>query len=109
VTFTVDLEPPAVAITAPENGASTDESLTFSGTAGQADGDQPVVRLTVPAGTQSIDVQADGTWSLDVEVRGVRDPETREYTEQTATAEQSDEAGNVGRSTITFTPSPGVD
>jgi hypothetical protein len=109
VTFTVDLEPPVITITAPENGASTDESPALSGTAGQADGDQPVVRLTVPAGTQSIDVQADGTWSLDVEVRGVRDPETREYTEQTATAEQSDEAGNVGRSTITFTPSPGVD
>jgi hypothetical protein len=109
VTFTVDLEPPVVAITAPENGASTDESLTISGTAGQADRDEPVVRLTVPAGTQSIDVQADGTWSLDVVVPGVRDPQTREYTAQTATAEQSDEAGNVGRSTITFTPSPGVD
>jgi hypothetical protein len=39
----------------------------------------------------------------------VRDPQTGEYTEQTASAEQSDEAGNVGRSTITFTPSPGVD
>jgi hypothetical protein len=109
VTFSVDLDPPAVTITEPATGTTTDESPAFTGTAGQADGDGPVVRLTVPSGTQSIDIQPDGTWSREVEVQSVQDQNTLKYTPFTATAEQSDEAGNVGRATVTFTPTPSVE
>jgi hypothetical protein len=109
VTFRVDLERPAVAITEPANGATTDESPQLSGTAGQADGDEPVIRLTIRSGTQSIDVGPDGKWSREVDVPSVRDPVTQDYAPVTVTAEQSDEAGNVGRATVTFTPTPSVE
>jgi hypothetical protein len=106
VTFSVDLDPPSVTIAEPANETTTGELPEFSGTAGQADGDEPVVRLTVPSGTQSIDVQPDGTWSREVAVPGQQDPDTGDYASVTATAEQSDEAGNVGSATVTFTPTP---
>jgi Bacterial Ig-like domain len=109
VTFTVDLEPPAVTIAEPANGATTDQSPTFSGTAGTADGDEPVVTLTVPSGPQAIDVGPDGTWSREVAVEAVQDVEAGEYESFTATAEQRDAAGNVGRATVTFTPASSID
>jgi Bacterial Ig-like domain len=114
VTFTLDLEPPAVAIGSPPDAATTDESPSFSGTAGTAEGDQPVLTLSTPATAQSIAVQPGGTWEGVLAVPAVQDPDSDpdnpDYLPVTATAEQSDEAGNVGTATVTFTPEPpGVD
>jgi hypothetical protein len=98
-----------ITIVTPADGADTSERPEFSGAAGQAEGDEAAISLTVPAGTQSPEVRADGTWSIAVSVPSEFDEETNAYTQFTATAEQRDEAGNVGRATVSFTPQPVVD
>jgi len=105
VTFRVDTSPPVVAVTVPAAGAALNSSNpTVSGLAGQASGDDPLVTLKLYAGstvsgspiqtdkvtpsganwtTGAISALADGTY--------------------TALAEQSDEAGNTGKSAaVTF-------
>jgi hypothetical protein len=109
VTFTVDLDPPAVAIAEPANGSTTGESPRFSGTAGTAEGDQPVVTLSTPGTAASLDVQPDGMWSGELQIPSTFDQEAEQYLPVMATAEQRDEAGNIGTATVTFTPQPTVD
>jgi hypothetical protein len=105
VTFTVDTNPPPVSIGAPvENAISSSPRPTFSGTAGQASGDRQSLQLAIYAGTtatgtplDTLEVSASaGSWST-----GSGGPELPNgiYTAQVT---QSDEAGNVGVSTVTF-------
>lgn len=115
VTFIVDLDAPTVAFTAPSEGAvATGPSPVLSGTAGQADGDEPTVSLTVRSTAETVtaegvEVSPDGTWSHTVTLQPVFDEETQDYEPVTATVEQRDVAGNTGRDTVTFTPSPRVE
>jgi hypothetical protein len=105
MTFTVDTSAPVVAVTAPAAGAVLNSSKpTVSGTAGQASGDGPSVVLKLYAGsTASGDpVQTDkvtrsgANWTTGA-VAALADGT------YTALAEQSDEAGNVGKSAaVTF-------
>ena len=107
VTFTVDTTPPLVAITVPAAGTLAKVStLTFSGSSGQASGDEAVLALriysgTTPTGTpmqtvSPINIEA-GAWSTNA-VGALADGT------YTAVAEQLDAAGNVGISTpVTFT------
>ena len=107
VTFTVDTTPPLVAITVPAAGTLAKVStLTFSGSSGQASGDEAVLALriysgTTPTGTpvqtvSPINIEA-GAWSTNA-VGALADGT------YTAVAEQLDAAGNVGMSTpVTFT------
>jgi len=108
VTFTVDLEPPRLAIGTPKYGATTDESPIFSGAAGQADGDEPVIELTLSSEPQpiAVPVAQDGTWSREIGVPSVlEDPEYKRFT---AIAKQTDRAGNAATAMVTFTPEPDV-
>ena len=109
VTFTVDVDPPEVSIAEPADGTETGTSPQFNGAAGTAEGDEPVLTLTVPPQSYAIDVAADGAWSREVAVQSAFDSETGEYSPITATAEQRDASGNVGRATVTFTAVPEVD
>ncbi len=106
VTFTVDTTAPAVAITAPANGAYLNSSVpTFSGNAGNANGDEPSVRLNIYTGAsasgphQTISISRHGTSSW-TESEGPQLPDGT----YTAQAEQEDLAGNTGKSSPhTFT------
>jgi hypothetical protein len=108
VTFTVDLEPPVVTIATPAKGEHTSEEPEFTGTAGQAEGDEATVTVTVSPAAGSTEAQ-DGSWSLTLAVTPVFDNETKTYTPMTATAEQRDEAGNVGTATVEFVPEQTTD
>ncbi|MDQ3889734.1 MAG: Ig-like domain-containing protein, partial [Actinomycetota bacterium] len=103
--WTIDATAPLVTLTAPADGSATsDRTTTFAGRAGTATGDAALVRVKVYAGasangsplaTLSATREADGSYSASTSLV----PGT--YTAQT---EQSDAAGNVGRSSAnTFT------
>ena len=104
-TFTVDTTAPAVTLTAPANGSSTNVTTpTFSGAAGTATGDSPTVTVKVysgsaasgtPVQTRTATVSA-GSWSISAS------PPLTEGT-YTAQAAQTDAAGNIGTGTATFT------
>ena len=106
VTFTVDTTAPVVAVTAPVAGAVLNSSKpTLSGLAGQVSGDDPSVTLKLYAGSTASGspVQTDkvtpsgATWTTGA-VATLADGT------YTAQAEQSDEAGNTGKSrAVTFT------
>ena len=106
-TFAVDAAAPAITLTTPSNGTSTnDPTPTFSGRAGTATGDSATVTVSVYAGTSasgtavqvlSATRDAAGSWSVDPA------SPLAEGT-YTAKAEQVDGAGNVGASAAaTFT------
>jgi hypothetical protein len=105
VTFTVDATPPAVTLTSPANSAVLDVSQpTFSGRAGEATGDGATVLLKIYAGasasggaiqTRQITRSGNG-WTT-----GSTGPSLSNGI-FTALVEQSDDAGNVGRSSATF-------
>ncbi len=106
VTFTVDTTPPAVAVTTPAAGGVLDFSRpTVSGLAGQASGDDPSVTVKLYAGpvasgspVQKLKVTPSaGAWTTGSTVSALANGI------YTALAEQSDEAGNTGTSTVTFT------
>ncbi len=98
VTFTVDTTPPAVTINALAS-PTNDATPTFTGAAGTATGDRPSVTVTIYEGSSvSGKVVATGsatvsgaTWSYKAATLA-----DKKYTAQ---ATQSDEAGNVGKST----------
>jgi hypothetical protein len=106
VTFTVDVTPPLVVIAAPaDNAILTVSRPTFSGTAGQADGDRQSVALAIYSGSSvsgnpvapPLDVTpVGGAWTT-----GSAGPQLADgiYTAQVS---QSDELGNVGTGTVTF-------
>ena len=106
VTFTVDTTPPVVAVTAPAAGAVLNSSKpTLSGLAGQASGDDPSVTLKLYAGStvsgspiRTYKVTPSGaSWTTGA-VAALADGT------YTALAEQSDAAGNTGKSAaVTFT------
>jgi hypothetical protein len=105
VTFTVDTTAPAVHITTPPNGAELRVSRpTFSGSAGNATGDQQMVTLKIYTGasvsgapTQTLDIVPSGAkWTT-----GSSGPQLPDGT-YTAQAEQSDDVGNTGTSVSTF-------
>jgi hypothetical protein len=107
-TFTVDTAPPLISLTSPANGSSTSgASESVEGAAGTAAGDSPTVSVKLVAGstiaaaplqTRVVPV-AGGRWQVDFE--GLT-PGT-----YTAEAEQTDEAGNTGRTgPVTFTVVP---
>ena len=106
VTFTVDTTPPVVAVTTPVAGAVLNSSKpTLSGLAGQAGGDDPSVTLKLYAGStvagspmQTYKVTPSGAnWTTGA-VAALADGT------YTVLAEQSDEAGNTGKSAaVTFT------
>jgi hypothetical protein len=106
VTFTVDTSPPVLAVTTPAAGEVLNSSKpTVSGLAGQASGDEPSVTLKLYAGStvsgspiQTYKVTSSGgnwtTGPVSALANG------HQYT---VLAEQSDEAGNTGRSAaVTF-------
>jgi hypothetical protein len=107
VSFTVDTTPPAVKIETPPNGKIPllSSRPTFSGKAGSAPGDLPSVSLKIYAGSsasgtpaQTLTIVPSGsTWTT-----GSSGPQLPNGT-YTATAEQSDTAGNTGTSSTTFT------
>jgi hypothetical protein len=107
VTFVVDTAPPAPSISSPANGAFVKSSKpTLSGTAGGATGDQTAVTLKIYAGAgvfgspvQTLALtRSGGSWTT-----GSSGPQLLEGT-YTLQAEQSDEAGNTGKSApSTFT------
>jgi len=114
VTFTVDTVAPAVTITTPASGKTLSVSRpTFSGAAGDATGDQPVVTLNIYVGasvsgtlTQTLQITPAGTkWTT-----GSTGPRLPDGT-YTAQVQQVDGAGNVGTASVTFaikTNSPAV-
>jgi large repetitive protein len=103
-TFTVDTTAPRVRLLAPVDGSATsDQTPTFSGTAGTAADDQPTVTVRVYAGsstsgalaeTLSAPRNSDSTFRVDAS------PALAEGT-YTAQAEQSDLAGNSALSATT--------
>jgi hypothetical protein len=109
-TFTLDTAPPAITMTAPATGSSTSTGAqVVGGAAGTAAGDTPTITLTLyagsAAGSQALEtrvVQASGgRWQVAFE--GLA---SGSYTVQ---GEQSDEAGNTGRTepaTFIVTPAP---
>jgi len=106
MTFTVDTTPPVVSVTVPAAGAVLNSSTpTVSGLAGQASGDDPSVTLRLYAGStvsgspmQTVKVTPSGaSWTTGA-VAALADGT------YTALAEQSDAAGNTGKSAaVTFT------
>jgi hypothetical protein len=106
VTFTVDTSPPVVAVTTPAAGAVLNSSQpTISGLAGQASGDDPSVTLKLYKGSavagspiQTYEVTPSGAnWTTGAVAALADGP-------YTVLAEQSDEAGNTGKSVaVTFT------
>ena len=106
VTFVVDATPPAIAITTPANEALLDQTRpTFSGVGGTASGDHASVTLKIYTGalasgspSQELVLPIEGgKWTS-----GSTGPQLPNGI-HTAVAEQSDEAGNVAKSTSTFT------
>jgi uncharacterized surface protein with fasciclin (FAS1) repeats len=96
VTFTIDTKPPALTLQAPADGEVVGASRpTFSGVAGQAYGDQPVVTVRIYKGSavagspiQTLEAAPNGgEWTS---VASTALPNGT----YTALAEQSDEAGN---------------
>lgn len=108
VTFTVDTTPPTVTLTYPANGSSTSSgSQLVEGTAGTSEGDLPTITIELFSGSttepdarlETLAVYAsNGHWSATF---GGLSPGS-----YSARAEQSDDVGNVGKSTsVTFTVS----
>jgi hypothetical protein len=108
--FTVDTQPPTVALTAPGAGTTTsDNRPSFAGSAGAAEGDKGVTVVLfageTPSGTPVQTLAAarsGGAWS-------VRVPAPLADGTYTALAQQQDTAGNLGSSqssTITVDTSP---
>jgi hypothetical protein len=101
-TFTVDSVAPVVALTAPADGALTNDSTpTFQGTAGTAAGDSTTVTVTVYSGATVVETlpttRSGGTWAV------TASPALPDGT-YTAQAQQTDAAGNTGTSAVrTFT------
>jgi len=110
VTFTVDTTKPAVSLTSPENHVEINGSRpTFSGSAGDEPGDDPLITLRIYSGGSVLD-------SLYTKVENIKPEGDHHWTtgadgpalpngEYTAIAEQSDDAGNLGKSEppVTFT------
>ena len=103
VTFTVDTKPPALTLARPAGGEVLETSEpTFSGLAGQATGDRPLVTLKIYKGSsvsgspQTLEVvPAGGEWTGP---SGLALPNGT----YTVLAEQSDEAGNRTERIATF-------
>ena len=99
-TFTIDRTAPAISLTAPADGSTTNDSTpTVAGLAGTAAGDSTTVSVRVYSGSaatgtpvQTLAATRDGAGAFSVDTAELRDGT---YTVQ---AEQSDAAGNVGRS-----------
>jgi hypothetical protein len=94
---------PAVTLTAPATGASTDDTPTFAGAAGEAAGDAATVGVEVRSGDTVVETltatRAGPAWSVDSSPLGAGTYSVR--------ATQRDEAGNTGVSeTSTFTVLP---
>jgi acid phosphatase type 7 len=97
----VEADPPLVTLTEPADGSSTtDTTPTFAGTAGTAPGDEASVSVKVYAGTGASGTPlqtlaatpaADGSFAVDA-------ASALAGGTYTAQAEQSDAAGNTGRS-----------
>jgi hypothetical protein len=118
-TFTItgsapDTTPPALSVTSPANGSSTNDTTpTYSGGAGDAPGDLDTVTVNVYSGSTATDppiqtltaTRSDGTWS----VTGSSPLADGTYTVR---AQQGDSANNTGFSdanTFTIdTTAPGV-
>ncbi|MCA1684345.1 MAG: Ig-like domain-containing protein, partial [Actinobacteria bacterium] len=104
-TFTLDTEapdttPPAVTLTTPAHLSSvSDQTPTFAGAAGTASGDSATVTVKLYAGTSAsgapldtmVTTRTGGSWSLEATSALVDGT-------YTAQAQQTDAAGNVGRS-----------
>jgi hypothetical protein len=102
---TADVTPPSVALTAPADGSRTsDMTPTFSGTGGTASGDSTTVFVKVYAGSTPSGTPAE-TLAATRDAAGAFSVDSAILTDgiYTVQAEQSDEAGNVGRSPATFT------
>jgi hypothetical protein len=112
VTFAVDVTPPVVTLTAPVSGVHLNGSRpTFGGRAGVAPGDEPTVTLKIYTGAvvsgsplQSVSIKSEsGKWSTYATGPALANGE------YTAVAEQSDDAGNIGKSqAVTFTVASAV-
>ncbi len=103
VTFTVDTTPPAVTINALVSPTNNPEP-TLTGGAGVATGDNASVTVTIYDGAAvGGTVAATGSASVSGSEWSYKAPHLSDGT-YTAQATQSDEAGNVGKSTaVTFT------
>jgi hypothetical protein len=105
-TFIVDVTAPAVTITAPANDSVLNVSRpTFSGRAGHASGDAQLVALKIYTGVsatgtpvQELKLTPNGAYEWST---GSTGPVLADGI-YTARVEQSDDAGNLGKSTVTF-------
>jgi large repetitive protein len=104
-TFTVDTTPPAVTLTSPSSGAAVNTAVpTFSGAVGARPGDGASVSVSVYSGASATGTPVEtltaalsgSSWSVSAS------PSLSDGT-YTAQASQTDAAGNVGRSSATFT------
>ncbi len=103
VTFTIDTTPPAVTLNAVPT-PTNDATPTLSGAVGGAPGDIAAVTVTIYKGSAvGGTVAATGAATVTVSKWSYAAPHLGDGT-YTAQAEQSDEAGNVGKSAaVTFT------
>ncbi len=105
VTFTLDTTPPALTLTAPSEGAVLKESQpALTGRTGTANWDYQSVTVTIHEGTSATGpvVGSPGSASVSSGKWSYSTPELADGV-YTAQAEQSDEAGNRGTVTVTFT------
>ena len=106
VSFTIDVDAPVVTIATPDPGARTGESIVFSGTA-EPDAGAVTLRPTAESEAIEVEVGPDGRWRHEATVQSVL--EQGDYKQFSATATQTDAAGNTGTDTVAFTPAPVVD
>ncbi len=109
IRFTVDADVPKVTIERPADGSRppAGRRILFSGRAGTRPGDSTIVTLRVGSGAPHKAAVVLGRWTAALSIASVvaRDGGPG-HEPVTATAEQSDPAGNTGRAAVTFTPRP---
>ncbi len=117
MTFTIDTTAPKVVVQTPADGSFLHVSRPlFSGVAGKEPGDNPSVKLSIydhEGGSEKLAQTEELTPAGAYWTTGSTGPSLPDGI-YTAVAEQSDEAGNVGRSSTTFTietktPEPTLD
>ncbi len=109
--FNVDTTPPALTTTRPTSATLTTSRPSFGGSAGTAGGDEPWVTLSIFAGAAATGTPVEARVLSAAEWAAGVTGGPLPNGQYTALAEQSDEVGNVARSTVTFTLSaspPGV-
>ena len=106
-----DTTPPAVSLSTPATGSTMDAAPAFGGTGGTAGGDSSQVTVSIYAGSSASGTPLQ-TLAASVDPSGIFSARTQSALAggpYTAVASQSDSAGNLGRSTITFSVDASAD